>query len=957
MAEATSEERTFELDKDDNEEVEEENDDVESSSSSHSDEDDEEMIAINKQIEDAAREKAEREEKLRIQKEQLANLQKQAETAKEAHRRAKSAKKKDLMLKQLAELTESNKLIWDKEKETKKKLTKLELSTVDSGIESRVSKGLDIVTREPCCSADEEEILQKPRSKKCSDCVESTSYSVAKFKGKKKQMVMQTLIEQKQTELNQLKEQFANILPPDGSEEEVHPPNTHSLRCSKTKKGLRIKGCDDVSGKGNKKLKANKISMRKNGKICHQLYQSSDDSSESQSDESDDSVSESLAILLKQEKSKAKKLENERIKKKSQVQNKVKELERLQSLNLKEVEKQKKTTIATRDIDEELEAAKQTQQQKLLESMAKAEQEQNKRLGQQKQKDIELMEMKKKLEDLKMENKERLEDTIKTASETKLLEDTINSEVYDAERMKLRRKEISQLMRLIKKAQVVDLCFLVDATGSMGSYISEVKNSIKNLVRELSSKHESLKLNIAFVAYRDYCDARTTYGQFQVLDFTTSVEDFHSFVGTVTAAGGGDGPEDVFGGLEKVLSLNWTAPSTRIVMHIADAPCHGSRFHSMGDDYPSGDPSGLTAEDLLPRLQQDANVFTFMFFKLNNHTDKMIAEFHALLGPNAEWLKVYPLNSMNVLMETVGHTISASIATVESSTMSSFLSGKTRATVKKEFTLDTKELSTTDWSTIPSQAYQCDSFKEPLVTSVSKDTISALITKSFSLESKSGAVKIAPNPFAKGALRIAYYALDQGEGASGFTEQCVVKDYIEMKVRENALKKHLSELDAQAVASFLANCFNKVKPRGSKEITFLRTEVLKMDADPSTCLSKEPLISGDYKKFNNNWGWVDEKDYSASVQAFSHWAYEITNRHLIVVDLQGKKSASTFLLTDPVIHSKDLIRFGRTNLGPTGVAKFFKTHICSHVCKAMGLNPNSEQPHDKAAPTSSTVLC
>ena len=49
-----------------------------------------------------------------------------------------------------------------------------------------------------------------------------------------------------------------------------------------------------------------------------------------------------------------------------------------------------------------------------------------------------------------------------------------------------------------------------------------------------------------------------------------------------------------------------------------------------------------------------------------------------------------------------------------------------------------------------------------------------------------------------------------------------------------------------------------------------------MEGDSGVCLSKEPWISGDYKKFNNNWGWVDEADYSASIQAFSHWTYDIT---------------------------------------------------------------------------------
>ena len=682
------------------------------------------------------------------------------------------------------------------------------------------------------------------------------------------------------------------------------------------------------------------------------------ETSSEDSDDSDTTLAANLNQMLKLEKMKAKRLKDQKAAKRHEIQSKMEELERLQHDNCKAETKLKATDTTTKKGDAGVYEEIDSREKKMLESMAKAEEEQNKRLEQQKKNDIKLLEMKNRLEDLKRDNRDRLHETIKTASETKLLEDTINSELYDAEKIKLRRKEIAQLMRLIKKAQVVDLCFLVDATGSMGAYIKEVKESIRSLARELSSKHESLQLNLAFVAYRDHCDAGTSYGQFQILDFTKSVEEFEDFVGSVSANGGGDGPEDIFGGFQKVLSLTWTAPTTRVVMHIADAPCHGSRFHSMHDDYPAGDPHGYTAEDLLPKLQKQANIFTFMFFKLNEHVNQMISEFQSILGSNSDWLKVYPLKSMNVLMETVSHTISASISTVESSTMSSFLSGRATST-KKEFTLDTKIPTTADWSAIPSKHYHCDSYVLPSIDAVTESKISSVLTSSLKLQSHEGSIKIAPNPFAKGALRIAYHAINklESDSVSVFSEKCVVKDYIEMKVRENALKKHLSEQETQAVASFLANCFNRVKPKGAKEIFFLQTEVLKMDGDSGVCLSKEPWISGDYKKFNNNWGWVDEADYSASIQAFSHWTYDISSQFLIVVDLQGKKSNSTFLLTDPVIHCKDLIRFGRTNLGPTGVSKFFKTHTCSHVCKAMGLRLQTDQPRGKEAPKSSTVLC
>ena len=53
------------------------------------------------------------------------------------------------------------------------------------------------------------------------------------------------------------------------------------------------------------------------------------------------------------------------------------------------------------------------------------------------------------------------------------------------------------------------------------------------------------------------------------------------------ATGGGDEPEDVAGGLKKMLSLSWKG-DTRIIIHIADAPAHGEEYtpDGCGDSHP-----------------------------------------------------------------------------------------------------------------------------------------------------------------------------------------------------------------------------------------------------------------------------------------------------------------------------------------------------------------------------------
>lgn len=99
---------------------------------------------------------------------------------------------------------------------------------------------------------------------------------------------------------------------------------------------------------------------------------------------------------------------------------------------------------------------------------------------------------------------------------------------------------------------------------------------------------------------RDYGDTQPV----EVLPFTSDIAGFKRFVGGVTAIGGGDAAEDVFSGLEAAQGLEWGAGS-RILVHVADAPCHGyPDFHDMVrfKDLPSSLLSSSPAINSLPSL-------------------------------------------------------------------------------------------------------------------------------------------------------------------------------------------------------------------------------------------------------------------------------------------------------------------------------------------------------------------
>lgn len=76
-------------------------------------------------------------------------------------------------------------------------------------------------------------------------------------------------------------------------------------------------------------------------------------------------------------------------------------------------------------------------------------------------------------------------------------------------------------------------------------------------------------------------------------------------------------------------------------------------------------------------------------------------------------------------------------------------------------------------------------------------------------------------------------------------------------------------------------------------------------------------------------------------QAFSHFSYRMSKRKQLICDLQGVLDESTspplFKFTDPVIHhtsnSGRTNVYGRTDQGIEGREDFFKTHVCSELCR------------------------
>jgi hypothetical protein len=175
----------------------------------------------------------------------------------------------------------------------------------------------------------------------------------------------------------------------------------------------------------------------------------------------------------------------------------------------------------------------------------------------------------------------------------------------------------------------MDLCFILDVTGSMSSYIEGTKQTIKNIMNDAKLSLEKLEksedlLRFAIVAYRDHPPQENTFVT-KICDFTTS-EKALAFLNELTADGGGDAPEAVLDGLyDGLYNVAWNKNTEKFIFLIADAPPHGKRFTKGGDGFPDGCPCGYSEVNMLPKLKDMKIDFTII--KLNSSIDEMIKLF------------------------------------------------------------------------------------------------------------------------------------------------------------------------------------------------------------------------------------------------------------------------------------------------------------------------------------------
>mmetsp|Transcript_29420 Transcript_29420/g.62625 ORF Transcript_29420/g.62625 Transcript_29420/m.62625 type:complete len:389 (+) Transcript_29420:80-1246(+) len=93
----------------------------------------------------------------------------------------------------------------------------------------------------------------------------------------------------------------------------------------------------------------------------------------------------------------------------------------------------------------------------------------------------------------------------------------------------------------------------------------------------------------------------------------------------------------------------------------------------------------------------------------------------------------------------------------------------------------------------------------------------------------------------------------------------------------------------------------------------------------------EPFLGRQFMKFNSNSGWSESSRHPL-MQALSHYSYHVSDGAYLVCDLQGVAKDDHYILTDPVVLSKDK-EFGTTDGGVPAMEQFFAHHRCGPYCR------------------------
>jgi hypothetical protein len=125
----------------------------------------------------------------------------------------------------------------------------------------------------------------------------------------------------------------------------------------------------------------------------------------------------------------------------------------------------------------------------------------------------------------------------------------------------------------VPQAKKVEVCFVLDTTGSMGGLIEGAKRKIWSIANGVASAKPTPKVKFGLIGYRDRGDEYVT----KAYDLTEDLDAIYEKLQQFKADGGGDTPESVNQALsEAVTKMSWSTNREvlKIVFLVGDCPPH-----------------------------------------------------------------------------------------------------------------------------------------------------------------------------------------------------------------------------------------------------------------------------------------------------------------------------------------------------------------------------------------------
>lgn len=119
----------------------------------------------------------------------------------------------------------------------------------------------------------------------------------------------------------------------------------------------------------------------------------------------------------------------------------------------------------------------------------------------------------------------------------------------------------------------IEVCFVLDTTGSMSGLIEGAKQKIWSIANEMVSAKPTPEIRVGLVAYRDRGDAYVL----KTFDLSSDIDAVYANLRGFSAGGGGDTPESVNEALyEAVHKMDWSQDRSvlKIIFLVGDAPPH-----------------------------------------------------------------------------------------------------------------------------------------------------------------------------------------------------------------------------------------------------------------------------------------------------------------------------------------------------------------------------------------------